>query len=106
MSGPKESVRLKFIRLSDLGVLPSLKREYGITLADYNAMVGAQAGKCGVCGCEPEKLVVDHCHATNYVRGLLCSKCNAGIGFLDDRPEIVQKALAYVSRHAQLRLVG
>ena len=40
--------------------------------------------------------VVDHCHKTNLIRGVLCVKCNTGIGQLRDSVEVVAKALKYL----------
>jgi hypothetical protein len=73
-----------------------LVREYGITQADYDRMHEEQAGLCAICGAG-EKLHVDHCHASGAVRGLLCSGCNRGIGFLGDDPERLSAAAAYLA---------
>jgi hypothetical protein len=43
---------------------------------------------------------IDHDHKSGKVRGLLCSCCNTGIGFLKDDPRIMRKAADYVERHA------
>jgi len=58
---------------------------------------------CEVCGREPRKkandrLVIDHCHETNKVRGVLCSNCNYGIGYLGDKSDRLLKAYLYLSR--------
>lgn len=76
-----------------------LKQYYGLSLEAFDAMVKGQKGKCAICWQKPKKgLVVDHCHKTGIVRGLLCGNCNVGIGNLRDDPEIVASALAYLSR--------
>jgi hypothetical protein len=77
-----------------------LKRKYGITLADYEAMLAAQAGGCAICGApEPDgqSLHVDHCHDAGAVRGLLCFRCNAGLGQFDHDGERLAAAAAYLS---------
>lgn|SRR5262245_9040289 len=64
----------------------SLKYNYGITAEDFDAMLAAQEGKCAGCGAVFEgacRAVVDHCHATGKVRGLLCHGCNLTVGFLE-----------------------
>lgn len=41
-------------------------------------------------------LAVDHCHRTNKVRGLLCTKCNLGLGYFADTEELLQQAVTYL----------
>lgn len=83
----------------------NLKRNYGMTQSDYEAMVAAQNGECAICRRLPSgrgryaRLVIDHDHETGAVRGLLCNKCNAAIGMLRDCVEVVQRAVAYLSAH-------
>lgn len=76
-----------------------LKHLYGITLEQYNKMVVSQNGLCAICDKPPvdERLVVDHCHNTGKVRGLLCRLCNSGIGKLGDDVERLKRAVAYLS---------
>ncbi|MGE0322261.1 MAG: endonuclease VII domain-containing protein [Polyangiaceae bacterium] len=87
-----------------------LLRSYGITKAEYDALLAQQGGLCAICG-KPETaydskaqrtryLAVDHCHATGRIRGLLCFKCNVGIGFLRDSPMLAAAAFEYLQRHA------
>lgn len=86
-----------------------LKKEYGLTVDQYNAMREAQGGACAICGeDEPSehgrtgtkfRLSVDHDHKTGAVRSLLCQKCNRAIGLFGDNPELVQKAVEYLLRH-------
>lgn len=54
-------------------------------------MLDAQGGGCGICGTIVD-LVVDHCHYTGEVRGILCRKCNSGIGLLSDSPILLLTA--------------
>lgn len=76
-----------------------LRREYGLSLADYDRMVLEQGAACGICG-EPQStpMVVDHCHESNAVRGLLCAPCNLMIGIAKDRPDVLVAAANYLRR--------
>lgn len=79
----------------------NLKRNYGLTGAAYDAMVVSQCGTCAICGEMDESghhLSVDHHHVTRELRGLLCKKCNRGIGLLRDSPEILRRAADYLVR--------
>jgi hypothetical protein len=67
--------------------------------AAYTKMYADQGGVCAVCGKvnpDDSSLAVDHCHETGKIRGLLCSKCNSGIGMLGDNIEGLQAALDYL----------
>lgn len=69
----------------------------GLSQAQVAALKVAQGGACGICGTVGD-LVIDHCHDTNAFRGLLCLKCNSGIGFLRDDYELCLLAMAYLLR--------
>lgn len=43
-----------------------------------------QGGKCALCGCAPKTPCLDHCHTNGWVRGVLCSGCNAMLGKLEN----------------------
>ena len=78
-----------------------LVRKYGVTLADYDAMLAAQDGKCAVCLTTPETqrygvFHVDRCHASGAVRGLLCRGCNTVLGVVNDDPAALARAIAYL----------
>lgn len=86
-----------------------LKKDFGITLAEYNSMYEKQGGLCAICG-KPEVIVdkrtgkarrmaVDHHHKSGTVRKLLCTRCNQGIGNLKEDPEILKRALEYLKQH-------
>jgi len=76
-----------------------LRMAYKITLDDFNMMLGKQNNCCGICG---EKFIgipcVDHDHQTKEVRGLLCRKCNSGMGGLKDDPVLLFRALEWIKR--------
>lgn len=75
---------------------------YGLTSEQYYEMYKAQDGKCKICGCEladGKYLHVDHDKETGEVRGLLCSKCNKGIGLFDEKPEVMEKAIKYIQEN-------
>jgi hypothetical protein len=73
------------------------RRRYGITFIEYGDRYLKQRGVCAICQERPSKpLVVDHCHDSGQVRGLLCSHCNAALGFMRDRPEVLARAIAYL----------
>lgn len=83
--------------------------KYGITKEKYEEMLFIQNGVCRICK-EPEKslngkgtglkpLAIDHCHETGEVRGLLCSRCNIGIGSLKHSPDLLRKAALYCEEY-------
>ena len=84
-----------------------LKRKFGITIEDYETMLDKQQGGCAICGkteeASKQKLAVDHCHSTGFVRGILCRACNTAIGLFEDNVETMSKAIEYLnessSRH-------
>lgn len=75
-------------------------RTYGVTVEQYREMLARQGGVCAVCQREPDdaarSLCVDHDHETGAVRGLLCRPCNAAIGLLEEDPDRLRAALAYL----------
>lgn len=74
-----------------------LKRNYGITLIEYEELV---KNGCEICGIE-DNLVVDHCHTSLKVRGCLCSQCNTGLGLFRDDKERMEKAIEYLNVKCQ-----
>ncbi|WP_437105330.1 endonuclease VII domain-containing protein [Streptomyces sp. enrichment culture] len=72
-----------------------LKRNYGLTEAERDAMIAAQRGLCAICLDAPP-VHVDHCHRTGRVRGVLCFNCNSAIGKLRDDPDVGRRAVAYL----------
>jgi len=79
-----------------------LKRKYGISLEEYERLLARQGGACAICRRTSDRMLcVDHCHKTGRVRGLLCHKCNAGLGCYDDDPSFLRMAAAYLERCEQ-----
>ena len=68
---------------------------YKITTEDYNNFYKNQNGRCAICR-EKTPLVIDHNHKTGKVRGLLCYKCNSGIGLLQDKVINLVRAVDYL----------
>jgi hypothetical protein len=79
----------------------SLRREYGITKKEYKEMLDSQDFCCAICGdsFSNQQINVDHDHSTGEVRGLLCSKCNWGLGNFDDDILKLSKAAHYLFKH-------
>lgn len=78
----------------------SLKKNYGMTIEQYDALLLAQSGVCAICSKPPvrRRLDVDHCHSTGAVRGLLCEHCNKAIGLFRDNIERLSAAITYLSK--------
>jgi hypothetical protein len=72
-------------------------RRYGLSGDDYDALLALQGGVCAICR-KNRPLGVDHCHLFNEVRGLLCNKCNLGLGMFDDDPDRLRAAADYLER--------
>jgi hypothetical protein len=74
-----------------------LKRLYGISAAEYDALLAKQGGVCAICRKRSkERLCVDHCHLTGTIRGLLCHACNLALGSLKEDQASLVAALAYL----------
>lgn len=79
----------------------ALLARYGLTYESFYALLDAQGGKCGICRSDAWPGVgpcVDHCHRTGKVRGILCSRCNTGLGCYDDNLDHLNAAIVYLER--------
>ena len=87
-----------------------LMRAYGLNLKQYEELFLQQNGCCKICkkhiselnNKHKKSLCVDHCHKTNKIRGLLCDKCNRGIGLLNDDIDILKNAVEYLQSNNAL----
>ena len=78
-----------------------LNKKYGISYNQYIQILKTQNNKCAIClTSEPlgisNSFVVDHCHSTGKIRGLLCNHCNTGLGKLGDTIETLERVLSYL----------
>jgi hypothetical protein len=67
-------------------------------LAEYGDLAFNQNFGCGICKQQQVELVVDHCHATNKVRSLLCKACNLAIGHIKENIESAENLLTYLKK--------
>lgn len=97
---PKKKAQKKRYNQSDKGKSCLLKHRYNISLEEYNSLLSKQNNVCAICGGINKriKLVVDHNHRTNKNRGLLCTKCNNGLAYLEN-PDFIFKATSYLSNY-------
>ena len=77
-----------------------IKRQYGMTPDDYIQKLNEQGGACAICRHVFPSLVIDHDHDTGEVRGLLCHKCNVGMGHFNDNIELLSHAVIYLAQHS------
>jgi len=87
-----------------------LRRQFGMTPDDYNALLFSQHGCCAICqrpercnaakGTTPKLLAVDHDHTTGAIRGLLCHACNLSLGGFEDRLDLLEAAYTYLLDHS------
>lgn len=82
------------------------KRTYGLSLDTYDKIKASQNNACKICEKTDCKLVVDHCHTTERVRGLLCHNCNVALGHLRDKPEVIGKCIEYLQDSREYTVAG
>ena len=86
------------------------RRTYGVTQEQIERMIAEQGGVCAVC---PEPIIgesvtaagrilprayVDHNHVDGSIRGMLCMRCNSGLGLFRETPELLEAAASYLRR--------
>lgn len=91
------SKKYKYIKKNEL------KRSFNISLEFYNDMLLNQNSNCAICKINRielnKDLCVDHNHSTGKIRGLLCHKCNSGLGLFQDNINILFEAVKYLKNH-------
>ena len=75
------------------------KHKYGLSEHDWNEMLLRQDNMCALCreAFTGQRIMVDHCHKTGCVRGLLCIQCNTMLGMAKDDKLILMKAVNYLA---------
>jgi hypothetical protein len=85
-----------------------ISRKFGITKDFYIDLLKSQNYKCKICNVSEDEyaqqgyrnnLSVDHCHTTGVVRGLLCDKCNRGLGFFKEDQNTLSNAIQYLKEY-------
>jgi hypothetical protein len=82
-----------------------LARKFGMSIEQYSQMLIAQNGRCAICHgrgsgmSHSDNLSIDHDHRGGGVRGLLCARCNVGIGMFKDDIDCLLRAAAYLTSH-------
>jgi hypothetical protein len=85
-------------------------KKYGLTLEQYKLLLKNQNYKCAICEIHVDiapavgvskggRLCVDHVHGTKKIRGLLCSRCNTGIGLFLENTTSLTKAIEYLNKN-------
>ena len=79
-----------------------IKRRYGLTLEQLDALLALQGGRCAIC-CDVladmhRKFHIDHVDSADgpIVRGILCYRCNPAIALFRDNPDVMLAAITYV----------
>lgn len=100
----KNSARLHYQTHRDRIKLSARLSHHGITLEFYNEMLARQNGACAICEGQFASATtthIDHCHGTGIVRGILCHKCNTGIGWMEKNPRLLSKVFSYIEPTSQ-----
>jgi hypothetical protein len=79
----------------------TIKRSCGLTVEQFEHKLESQSGRCLICGSleyssGKSSLCVDHDHKTKLFRGLICDRCNRGLGLLGDSEVLLLRALRYL----------
>ena len=90
-----------------------LKTFFSITIDDYYKILKYQNGVCIICKEPPSKkfLSVDHDHSCcsgtkscgKCIRGLLCMRCNSGLGMFKDNSSLLKEAIYYLEHKIEVK---
>jgi hypothetical protein len=71
---------------------------------EFQELMKVAGGCCQICKRKPrgeQKMLVDHCHQTGHIRGLLCFRCNTGLGQFRDNVNLILAAAEYLRLSSQ-----
>ena len=75
----------------------NIRKKLGITEEVFNELMLKE--NCDICGVTlVKKKCIDHCHATEKVRGVLCNNCNTALGLVKDNTEVLSNMISYINR--------
>lgn len=85
----------------------TMLKKYNLDSEDFDTLWVTFRGKCGICfnkmkmpeskqGQALDVVAIDHDHKTGNIRGLLCNKCNKGVGFFDDNIDLLKSAIKWL----------
>lgn len=74
-----------------------ISTRYSLPFSEVQSAFDKANGHCPICSREV-KLVLDHCHTTNKVRGFICNDCNWGLGHFKDNPKSLLQAIKYLKQ--------
>lgn len=74
-----------------------IKREFGLSIEEYRQYFEDADYKCSVCDSK-HKLVLDHCHSTGIIRGVLCHNCNTALGHVKDNILILKGLINFLEK--------
>lgn len=106
----KEKIKLSVDlrnRIKDNLARNYLKRQYGLETEDYIKLIKLQKNRCAICDTDfdENRPFVDHCHISGIIRGLLCSRCNSGLGQFGDSVYFLSNAIAFlISAKIKIRI--
>ena len=98
--GVSEEKREQFKIANRIG---AYKRNYGLKHDVAVSLAQNRIGECKICN-KVTKLVVDHCHNTKVVRGLICDSCNKMLGHSFDNPQTLIKAAEYLRNNTMTEI--
>ena len=87
--------------------LEYVKAHYGLSPEEYYRLKTSANSTCQTCGTpegdsKPTKLVVDHCHETGKVRGMICDRCNRALGLVGDNIQTLSNLITYLNNNESL----
>jgi len=100
---PDKAEKYKKMSYNSYNYVKEIKKNYGISEEEYSSLLKSQDNRCAICGnyetlSRRKRLCVDHNHSTKQIRGLLCYRCNMGIGYMKDDVQILQNAIGYLKK--------